>query len=192
LRQPAVGAGGSRLDVRRCIFEAVRTNHGEPTDVEMTEQLANDHADAGRRTLVADRVYGGIAAVAILLALFFLVFGGAEDGASPAPKAVPTLRLIAPAAGGETAQPITLRFDAGAALAPDGSDPAAKRHLHARIGRSEVMPGASDVRRLEGTRHEWTLPRLPAGTHALSLYWSDEFHRPLPDGASDSVVVQVR
>jgi hypothetical protein len=102
------------------------------------------------------------------------------------------LRLIAPVADGETAQPITLRFDAGAALAPDGSDPAAKRHLHARIGRSEVMPGPSDVRRLDGTRHEWTLPRLPPGTHALSLYWSDEFHRPLAEGASDSVVVQVR
>lgn len=158
----------------------------------MTEQLANDGADAGRRTLLADRVYGAIAGIAILLALFFLVRGGASDGDTPAPKAVPALRLIEPSAGGETAQPITLRFDARTELAPDGSAPSAKRHLHARVGPSEVMPGARDVKRIDGTRYEWTLPRLPAGTHALRLYWSDEFHRPLAEGASDSVVVQVR
>jgi hypothetical protein len=157
----------------------------------MTEQLAND-GDAGRETLTADRVYGAIAAVAILLALFFLVRGGPADGEAPRPGAVPQLVLMEPAADGGVAQPITLRFDARTALAPDGSDTAARRHLHARIGRSEVMPGPTDVRRLDGTRHEWTLPRLPAGTHTLRLYWSDDLHRPLAEGASDSVVVQVR
>lgn len=158
----------------------------------MNERVTNEAAPAERKTLVADRVYGAIGGLAVLLALFFLVRGGAEDGAAAAPRAVPVLELIEPAADGAREQPVTLTFDAGAALSPDGSDAAGKRHLHARIGPSELMPSPGDVRPVEGTRYRWTLPRLPAGTHSLRLYWSDEMHRPIAEGASDSVAVQVR
>jgi hypothetical protein len=159
----------------------------------MNERVTQEVAAGGRGMLVSDRVYGAIGGIAILLALFFLVRGGAEDGAAAAPKAVPALVLIEPAVDGAREQPVTLTFEAGGArLAPDGSDAAGKRHLHARIGPSELMPAAGDVRPLEGARYQWTLPRLPAGTHALRLYWSDEMHRPLAEGASDSVVVVVR
>ena len=158
----------------------------------MIERVTDESAVAGRGTLVADRVYGAIGGLAVLLALSFLVRGGSADGAAAAPKAVPALQLIEPAADGAREQPVTLTFDAGAALSPDGSDAAGKRHLHARIGPSELMPSPGDVRPLEGTRYRWTLPRLPAGSHAVRLYWSDEAHRPIAEGASDSVVVEVR
>ena len=152
-------------------------------------QAANDRP---RRLSAMDRVYGAIGAAAVLLALFFAVRGGADDGKAAPRSAPPRLVLIEPAAGAELAQPVTVTFDAGAALAADGSDPAAGRHVHVRAGPSELMAGAGDVRPLGGTRYRWTLPPLPAGTHALRLYWSDAYHRPLAAGASDSVVVRVR
>ena len=157
----------------------------------MVKEDARRPADRPRLSAV-DRVYGAIGALAVLLALFFLVRGGAEDGKAAPPSAPPRLVLIEPAAGAELAQPVTVTFDAGTALAADGSDPASGRHVHARAGPSELMAAAGDVRPLGGTRYRWTLPPLPAGTHALRLYWSDAYHRPLAAGASDSVVVRVR
>ena len=152
--------------------------------------------DAGRaderRLTTMDRVYGVVGVAALLLALFFLVRGGAKDDGSARPAAVPRLVIVEPAAGAEIDQPVTVTFDAGTELAPDGGDPRAGRHVHVRAGPSELMAAIGDVKPVSGTRYRWTLPRLPAGTHALRLYWSDARHRPLAEGASDSVVVRIR
>jgi len=143
---------------------------------------------AGRLS-TADRVYGTIGAAAVLLALFFLVRGGARDGDGAA--AAPTLAILAPATGTEHPQPLAVRFDAGTEVTGSGLDPAAGRHVHARVDASELMPGPADVQPLGGTRYRWTLPRLPAGTHTVTLYWADAAHRPLAEGASAPVVVRV-
>ena len=139
---------------------------------------------------VTDRVFGAIGIVAVLLALFFLVRGGPEDGAAPAAAAVPRLRLLEPAAGSEVTQPLAVTFDAGTRVAPDGS--AGDRHVHVRVGAYELMAGTGQIQRVEGTRYRWTLPPLAPGTHAVRLYWSGADHRPLAEGASDPVVVRLR
>jgi hypothetical protein len=146
--------------------------------------------DPDRRLSTTDRVYGAVAAIAIVLAAYFLVRGGGADrtAADRAPRI--TIEDPRPRAG--VAQPVVVTFDARAALRPDGSDPAAGRHVHARVGATELMPGTTDVRRLDGTRYQWTLPSLPAGPTYLRLYWSDAAHRAIPGAASDSVPVTIR
>ncbi len=142
---------------------------------------------------VADRVYGAVGVLAVLLALFFLVRGGPRDtGAAPAAN-VPRLTILAPAAGAELAQPVVVEFDAGAALRlePAGWG-AGGRHVHIRAGERELMAGGTDVAPLGGTRYRWTLPALPPGEHVLRMTWSDERHRAMEAGASAPVRVRVR
>lgn len=139
--------------------------------------------------LLADRVYGAVALVLLALAAFFAFRGGAEDGA-PAP--VPALTLIEPAASATVSQPVTLLFDAGGRLMPGPSGwTSGARHVHVRVDDAELMPGAGDIQPVQGTRYRWVLPRLPTGEHRLQLFWSDEAHRPLPDGSSAPVTVRV-
>jgi hypothetical protein len=141
----------------------------------------------------ADRVYGAVAGVALLLALFFLFRGGVDDGKrASATNGVPRLVLVEPAAGAAVAQPVALVFDAGTALGTDGADRARGNHVHVRVGGTELMSGPGSLRALGGTRYRWTLPAVPAGEQALRLYWSDARHRALAAGASGEVKVTVR
>ena len=132
--------------------------------------------------LLADRVYGAIALALLLLAAFFALRGGPEDGAAPA---VPTLTILAPEATDSLVQPLTLVFDAGTTLqqGPAGWT-ADERHVHVRVGTTELMPGPGEVQPLGEGRYRWTLPRLPSGEHSVQLFWSDPAHRPLRAGAS--------
>jgi len=152
----------------------------------MTDDVAADRP----RTLVADRVYGAIAVIALLLAVYFLVRGGGSD--TTAADRAPRLTVEDPRPGAEVPQPVVVTFDARTRLRPDGSDPAATRHVHLRIGATELMPGPTDVLPVRGTTYRWTLPRLPSGPASLRLYWSDATHRPIPGGESDSVAVVIR
>jgi hypothetical protein len=149
----------------------------------------DDGAGAKPRGLTADRVYGAVAAVAIVLALWFLVRGGASD--TTAVGRSPRLTVEDPRPGATLAQPVVVTFDARTALRPDGSDAGAARHVHARIGATELMPGPTDVQSVSGTTYRWTLPRLPTGPAALRLYWSDATHRAIPGAQSDSVAVTI-
>jgi hypothetical protein len=151
--------------------------------------MTNDDAEAKPRGLTADRVYGAVAAVAILLALWFLVRGGGAD--TTAVQRSPRLTVEDPRPGATLAQPVVVTFDARTTLRPDGSDAGATRHVHVRIGATELMPGPADVRPVSGTTYRWTLPRLPAGPAALRLYWSDAGHRPIAGAQSDSVAVTI-
>ena len=146
--------------------------------------------DPDRRLSTTDKVYGAVAAIAIVLAVFFLFRGGGAD--TTAASRAPRITIDDPRPQAEVAQPMIVTFDARTTLRPDGSDPAAGRHVHARVGATELMPGTADVRQVDGTRYQWTLPRLPAGPTSLRLYWSDATHRPLPGAASDSVPVTIR
>lgn len=149
----------------------------------------NGEADRPR---TADRVYGILGAALVVLALFFLLRGEADTGAAP-PAAVPQLNLVEPAEGAEATLPLGVVFDAGVPLVvgPMGWN-AGGRHVHLRVGGTELMAGGGDIRPLGGTRYRWTVPSLPRGEQTLQLAWSDEQHRPLAEGASRTVRVRVR
>lgn len=151
----------------------------------------------GGERLVADRVFGAIGAVLLLLGLVFLVRsflpGGSDTGAGPARGAVPTLAILSPAPGAQVEQPLVVEFDAGTelVLGPTGWT-ADGRHLHLFAGGTEVMATATELQPAGGTRYRWALPRLPAAETTLRLAWSDERHRTLDQGASRPVPVRLR
>jgi hypothetical protein len=152
----------------------------------MTDDVAAD----GPRTLVADRVYGAVAVVAIVLALYFLLRGGGSD--TTAVDRAPPLTVEDPRSGATLDQPVVVTFDARTRLRPDGSNATATRHVHLRIGATELMPGPTDVLPVSGTIYRWTLPRVPSGPAWLRLYWSDATHLPIAGAGSDSVNVVIR
>jgi len=150
--------------------------------------MVEDGTGGKTRGSAADRVYGGVAAIAIVLALWFLARGGEADTTV---ERSPRLTVEDPRPGATLRQPVVLTFDARTELRPDGSSATGKRHVHARIGATELMPGPVDVRPVSGTTYRWTLPRLPAGPAALRLYWSDSTHLAIPGAESDSVAVTI-
>ena len=152
--------------------------------------MSNDGAAREPRTLTSDRVYGAIAEIAIVLALWFLVRGGESDTTQV--ERSPLLTVTDPRPGATLDQPVVVTFNARTELRPDGSNARATRHVHARIGATELMPGPTDVLPVSGTTYRWTLPRLPSGPAVLRLYWSDATHRPIPGAESDSVDVVIR
>ena len=144
------------------------------------------------RLTVSDRIYGGIAVVAVLLALWFLVRGGPGDTSAAAPGRPARITIVDPRPGAELDQPVTVTFDTRAPLRADGADTTSSRHVHVDAGGAMLMPGPADVRRVEGTTYRWTLPRLPSGPVRLRAYWSDGAHWPIAGAPSDSVDVRIR
>lgn len=141
-----------------------------------------------------DRVYGIVAALALVLAAAFgisLLMGGPVDGSTPV-GAVQPLTIVEPADGATAASPVALVVQTAAPLQPGPMGWSANgRHLHLRADSSELMAGVSDIAPAGSNRYRWTV-QLPAGTHALRLYWSGADHQPILQGASQSVRVQVR
>lgn len=152
----------------------------------MTERDA-----AASRLTTSDRVYGAIAVVAVLAALWFLVRGGPADTSAAAGR--PTrITIEDPRPGADLAQPVTVTVNVRTPLPADGADTVGNRHLHVDFGGTMLMPGPGDVRPVSGTTYRWTLPRLPPGAAWLRAYWSDAAHRPISGGTADSVQVRVR
>lgn len=155
--------------------------------------MAEEGAERGRP---ADRAFGVIGGVLLLLGLVFLVRsfgeGGSDTGARPAAPP-PPLAILSPAPDARLDQPAAVELDAGTelTLGPTGWT-AEGRHLHLFAGGTELMAAATELQPLGGTRYRWTLPRLPAGRVSLQLAWSDGTHRTLPEGASPPVSVQLR
>ncbi|HEX6911257.1 MAG TPA: hypothetical protein VF142_12715 [Longimicrobium sp.] len=149
---------------------------------------------AGERR-VADRVFGVVGTMLVLLGLFFWVKsfgeGGSDTGRPPPP--VPVLSILSPQPEETLPQPAFVEFDAGSTLVlgPTGWT-ADGRHLHLFAGDTELMASAADLRHVGGTRYRWTLPRLLPGATTLRLAWSDESHRTIPDGASRTIPVVLR
>jgi len=152
--------------------------------------MERDAAAPGLTT--SDRIYGGIALVAVLLALWFLVRGGPADGAAGTASRPPRITIQDPRPGAELDQPVTVTFDARTPLRADGTAPTSNRHVHVDVGGAMLMPGRADVRPAGGTTYRWTLPRLPSGAAWVRAYWSDASHRPIPGTTSDSVNVRIR
>jgi hypothetical protein len=150
---------------------------------------------SGERPM-ADRVFGIVGGVMVLLGLVFLVRsfmeGGSDTGSGPA-SAVPQIRIVSPAAGAALPQPASVEFDAGAplVLGPTGWT-AAGRHLHLFAGGTELMASATEITAVQGTRYRWALPRLPAGSTTLRMTWSGETHQSIPQGASQTISVTLQ
>ena len=146
--------------------------------------------DGRGRLTTADRIYGGIAIVAIVLAIWFLGRGGGSD--TTAVDRAPRITISDPVPGATRDQPLVVTFDARSTLRPDGSAAGAARHVHAQAGGTMLMPGTTDIMPVKGTTYRWTLPKLPAGPTVVQLYWADATHRPIPGASSDSVPVTLR
>lgn len=160
----------------------------------MTE--TGDRSAARGQSPVADRVYGAIGGVALLLAAYFLfatLFGGkADDGARPAAR-VPALVLESPLDGEVVDQPAAVVFRTAAPMERDAMGlVSGGRHLHLLVGSTEVMAGPSDVQELGGGRYRWPVPRVEPGAYRVRLQWSGPDHRPIAEGASEEIQVRLR
>ncbi|HEX8392327.1 MAG TPA: hypothetical protein VF665_08240 [Longimicrobium sp.] len=148
-------------------------------------------------TATADRVFGIVGGALLLLALVFFIrslMGGPQDtGARTADASVPALRILSPAPGTESAQPLVVELDAGTplTLGPMGWN-AGGRHLHLFVGGTELMASSTELAHVRGTVYRWTLPRLPAGPTTLRLAWSGADHASMGQGASRTVPVTLR
>lgn len=145
-------------------------------------------ASEAETTRTADRVYGAVAGVALVLALVFAVqWARAWGDADP-----PALTLLGPATGDTVRGSLTVTFDAGVPLAAGpGGMGFEGLHLHLAVDTLSYMAGPADLRPLGGTRYAWTTSLPPAGDRRVRLYWSDELHRPLRTGSSRGVDVHL-
>jgi hypothetical protein len=139
----------------------------------------------------------GILLGTVLLGVLFVGFAlwanSAAQRAEAAPAGLPELLILEPVDGSALVGRIPLVFQVEADLrrAPAGWS-AGRVHLHAAVNGYELMPGAAEIEILDRNRYRWTLPALPSGEHTLQLFWSDALHRPLEDGASAPLRIQVR
>lgn len=148
-------------------------------------------AAPGRRLSTTDRVYGAIAAIAIVLALWFLVRGGGPDTSGTAGR--PTrITVEDPQPGAVLDQPVVLTFNLRTKVGSDGTDSVGFRHVHVNVGEKMLMANPGEIRPVTGTTYRWVLPPLPRGTTWIRVYWSDAAHRAIAGATSDSVQVTVR
>jgi hypothetical protein len=130
----------------------------------------------------------------IATAVVLLIFGGEGDtGGDATPGTIPTLELVYPAPNATVENPLELRFRSDATLtAMPGGWGVRGLHLHAEIDGVEFMPSAADLRRLQDGSYQWALGRLQPGTRTLRIFWSDSAHRPLTEGATPHIRIQLR
>jgi hypothetical protein len=138
----------------------------------------------------SDRIYTGIAVLAVLLAAWFAFQGGKGDTTQVRRSAL--IRIEDPRNGGVLAQPVALILDIREPLRPNGSDTSGTRHVHVDVGSRMLMPGPADLQPLPGGMYRWTLPVLPAGEAEIRAYWSDAAHRRITGAPADSVRVRLR
>ena len=145
----------------------------------------------------SERLYGVIGGVALLLAVYFLFSyffgGGPSDGESPPAAAVPALVLESPGDGEVIDQPAAIVFRTTARMERDAMGPVSEgRHLHLMVGETEVMAGPSDIAELGGGRYRWPIPRVEPGEYKVRVLWSGTDHRPLAEGASETIRLRLR
>lgn len=155
--------------------------------------MSPENAEQTPRWTVSDRVFGAVAAVALLAALWFALAGGEEDDGARPVAPPPPITVVEPRDGAEVAPPVAVVFDPGSRMRRDASGwvAAGRYHLHAMIDGVELMAAPHEIQPLEGTRYRWVLPLAP-GEHRLRLQWSGPDHRTLAEGGSPPLVVRVR
>ena len=143
----------------------------------------------------ADRVFGIVSVVALVLAAVFAVkmmLGEPGDTGGVRTGPVPALSIVEPTTGSTVSSPFAVVFETAAPLKPGPMGWQAEgRHLHLVAGERELMAGTADIVPAGPNRWKWTV-RLPAGDRALRLYWSGADHVRMESGASPEVLVRVR
>lgn len=129
----------------------------------------------------------------IVVAVYLLLFGGPGDGAvEPSSESPPSVELLRPKTG-DTLQIVELEVRSGAPLAAQpGGWGSGGYHLHAELNGREIMPGPADIRRSSPDTYIWALPALAAGTHRISLFWSDASHLPVEGTATPTTSFVIR
>jgi hypothetical protein len=155
--------------------------------------LASSRSTSGTQR-VADLGLGLLGGVMMVLALAVVLFGDwtATDGASPPLESVPTLQLQA-AVPLDGARGLVLRFrsERPLRLTRDGWG-VGPLHVHVSVDGIEYMPATRDIQEVSPGEYEWTLPGVGAGSAEVRLFWSDESHRPMEEGASNVLTLPIR
>jgi hypothetical protein len=105
----------------------------------------------------------------------------------------PSLSVITPTTGMAVDSPVLVRFTTGQQLdlraSGWGHD---TYHLHAVVNGVEIMPAAADIVPADSAIYAWTLSGVSRGSTTIYLAWADHAHRPLRQGASDTIQVTIR
>jgi hypothetical protein len=142
--------------------------------------------------LRSDLLFGGVALLAVVLAVFFFVAGEADAGPDTEPP--PPITVLAPRSGTIVSGSFSIVFETPARMERDATGWLAdgRYHLHAMVGGTELMAAPADVQPVEGGRYRWTLPGLPPGEHRVRLQWAGPDHRTLQQGGSAPFTLLVR
>jgi hypothetical protein len=111
----------------------------------------------------------------------FSVEGGTNAPPAPAPKALPPIRVTAPASRAvanhrvvltlETPADVT-QYTMGGMAAMEGMGPGV--HLHIVVDTATtLMPTGDQVATVADHRYRYTLPSLSAGSHMVKVFWAD-------------------
>ncbi len=129
----------------------------------------------------------------VVLAIGFWIDSRRSAAGASGSAAVPPITLIEPTSGAVVESPLPVLFETPVSLRwVAGGWQAGRLHIHAEVSGSELMPGARDIQPLGDNRYRWTLPPLPPGEHTLRLFWSGPDHRPIQEGRSATVEIEVR
>jgi len=146
---------------------------------------------AKRPRALPDALLATLGVAMLLMAVVLMFIGGESDTTRRPVVAAPVLELLAPLDGTTVEGPVELIFSTSRPITAHrdgwGVD---DFHLHAHLDGKEVMPNAAEVTPLERGRYRWTV-KLPAGPHAVRLYWAGPDHKPLP-GGSDARRITVK
>ena len=104
----------------------------------------------------------------------------------------PALGIVAPSEGMAIDSPLVIRFTSANPLdLRDSGWGHDKFHLHAVVNGVEIMPAARDIVRADSSHYQWTIGGA-RGAATFHLGWADQAHRPLRQGATDTVTVTIR
>ncbi len=108
-------------------------------------------------------------------------------------KALPRIKIVAPAEGAKVKPSVAVEFETTADLSKmtmGGHDVGI--HLHVDIDGTSLMPSASQLSKVGAQRYRFVfdLPAAP-GKHVISVYWSDARHRTIESTVQRRQVVVV-
>ena len=136
---------------------------------------------------------GWVGLAMIAAAVYLLLFGGPGDSDLASTGPPPMLEVLEPSAGASVANPLQIRFrvdDAPFTQQPGGWG-SGGYHLHAALDGLEIMPGPTDIQRVDASSYRWTFPPISAGSTSVRLFWSDEGHQPVTRGGDPTFIVVV-
>jgi hypothetical protein len=128
-------------------------------------------------------VLGFVVAGVLLLVIGFWT---AQRQQNPPADAVPVVTLLSPASDTTVGGALTVHFKTSAPLRLGPAGWAAGRyHLHALLDGVELMPGATDIRQVEGGGYTWAVTPVRPGV--FQLLWARPDHTRVSQSASRQI-----